>query len=288
MGYMHMQQLYKSQEVLLFKQVYVTEKIHGTSAHVLWKNGQVTYFSGGASHGHFVSLFNQEAVKNKFIELYGQEMSVCVYGEAYGGNMQAMSHMYGKELKFIVFDVEVDEVFVDVPTAERIASKLGLEFVDYVLVDATIENIDKERKKESTQAIRNGCGPGHKREGVVIHPPIEVKKDKDARIIVKWRNEDFEERKTPQKIADPSRLQVLADAEKIADEWVTANRLGHILDKLFPGETRPDISNTKQVIQGMIEDITREAQGEIVDSKEARNAISKKTAQMFKAKVQAI
>ena len=34
MAYMHIDNLYKNQEVLLFKECYAMEKIHGTSAHI--------------------------------------------------------------------------------------------------------------------------------------------------------------------------------------------------------------------------------------------------------------
>ena len=280
MSYMHIQNLFKSQDVLLFKQVYCEEKIHGTSSHILWREGVVTLFAGGAKHESFVKIFDLEKIKNQFLMEFGVGMTVCIYGEAYGGNMQAMSATYGKEMKFIVFDVEVNGNFISVPKAHNVATKFGLEFVDYVLVDATIENLDKERMKESVQAIRNGCGPGHKREGIVIRPPIEVRGNNGERVMCKYKNDDFEERKTLQKIVDPSQVKVIEDAENIANEWVTYNRMKNILSHLKPEEI--DISNLGNIIKTTIEDVIREASGEIVDSKEARKAISKKTVSIFK------
>ena len=285
MGYMHIQNLQKAQDVLLFKQVYATEKIHGTSSHLLWKNGQLIPFSGGAKHESFLKIFDLEKIKNQFIAEFGVGMTVCIYGEAYAGNMQAMSATYGKEMKFIVFDVEVDGNFISVPKAHNVATKFGLEFVDYVLVDATIENLDKERLKESVQAIRNGCGPGHKREGIVIRPPIEVRANNGERVMCKYKNDDFEERKTPQKVVDPSQVKVIEDAEKAADEFVTAMRLNHVLDKIFLNGETPDISRTGEIVKAMVEDVMREASGEVVDNKQTRNAIGKKTVQLFKAKL---
>lgn len=39
MSYMHIDNLYKSQTLLMFRECYALEKIHGTSAHVMWKDG---------------------------------------------------------------------------------------------------------------------------------------------------------------------------------------------------------------------------------------------------------
>ena len=44
-----------------------------------------------------------------------------------------------------------------------------------------------------------------------------------------------------------------------------------------------DIKATPRVIAAMIEDVLREGSGEIVDSRDARAAIGRKTAAMFKA-----
>ena len=38
MGYMRIDNLYKNQAVLSFKEVYALEKVHGTSAHIHYSN----------------------------------------------------------------------------------------------------------------------------------------------------------------------------------------------------------------------------------------------------------
>jgi len=59
-------------------------------------------------------------------------------------------------------------------------------------------------------------------------------------------------------------------------------RLTHVLD-LFP---RPlDISQTEAVVRAMVQDVLKESVGEIVDSKDTRKAISRKAANLFKARV---
>ena len=47
MGYRHIENLYKSQTILQFRECWALEKIHGTSAHVRWSDGKVWFHSGG-------------------------------------------------------------------------------------------------------------------------------------------------------------------------------------------------------------------------------------------------
>ena len=156
MGYMHIDNLYKNVEVLMFKECYAMEKIHGTSARVSWKDGKVNLFSGGEKHERFEKLFDIEGIEKRFKELF--DCDVILFGEAYGGKCQGMSGTYGKELRFIVFDVKVDERWLSVPDAHDVAKKLLFEFVDYVKVKTDLKLLDQERDKDSVQAIRNGCG----------------------------------------------------------------------------------------------------------------------------------
>jgi len=267
------------------------EKIHGTSAHVKITPTDIIFFSGGEKHNNFISLFNTEELRARYLTLDPTTTATyTLYGEAYGGKCQGMSYLYGKELKFVVFDVKVGDYWLSVPDAEDVAKTFNLEFVDYVKIPTTLEAIDHERDRDSVQCIRNNVdtsklpeGKTLLREGVVLRPLIELSSNNGARICSKHKSDKFSERKTVQKVIDPAKLQVLTEANEIADEWITSMRLDHVLDKLPQGigmESIPD------VIKAMLEDVIREAEGEIVDTKEARSAISKKTVSLFKQKVQ--
>ena len=56
MGYLHIENLYRpiAQSILLFREVYALEKIHGTSAHVGWHstdgNPQLTWFAPSSDY----------------------------------------------------------------------------------------------------------------------------------------------------------------------------------------------------------------------------------------------
>lgn len=278
MSYMHIENLYKSQDILLFRECYALEKVHGCSASVSWANGQLRFSSGSASHERFKHLFDEPALVKEFAERFGAK-AVTVYGEAHGGKLMGMSKTYGMDLRFVAFDVKIDDLWLAVPQAHDLVTGLGLQFVHWVKIPTDLAAIDRERDADSVQAVRNGMGPGHIREGVVLRPPIEVRKNDGGRIITKHKRDEFREtQETRSAEVDPARLKVLEEADLVAQEWVTAMRLEHVLSKLT-GDLTPQ--RTREVIGLMLEDVLREGAGEFVDSPEVRKAIGRKAAGMY-------
>ena len=260
------------------------EKIHGTSAHVRWnpeKHGGVGFFAGGENHEKFVGLFNVTNLEKKFEEIF-PDTKVVIYGEAYGGKQQGMANTYGKELKFIGFDVKVGDVWLNVPNAEDVCKQFGIEFVDYVKIPTELQALDAERDKPSTQAKRNGIKHDCKREGVVLRPLIEVRTNNGERVICKYKGDGFNETKTKREVS-PEQLKVLEDAKEIAEEWVTNMRLEHVLQK-FPADV--NMESMGNIIKAMIEDVYREGRDEIVESKAVEKAIGKQAVALFKQKLQ--
>ncbi len=303
---MHIENLYKHIDLLAkFRELYAMEKIHGTSAHVMYKKDtehtygmdkeitgttitdKLVFFSGGAKYDNFMALFNHDELLAKFRAL-GHD-KVTVYGEAYGGNMQGMSHTYGNKLKFIAFDVQittpVGEYWLAIPAAEKVATELGFEFVHYKLIPATIEAVNAEKDADSVQAVRNGMGPGHMREGIVLRPTEESTRNNGARIIVKHKRDEFRETAKPRPL-DAAKLEALTNAEEIAVEWVTPERLLHVMDKLGPAlGCKWDMPDTPRVIKAMVEDVIREGAGEIVWSDAVGKAVATQARKLFHAKV---
>lgn len=289
MAYLHIDNLYKDRRILLFRECFALEKVHGTSAHVSWKvdnsapKGRLTFFSGGENYQNFVRFFDTDALTQAFTRFGHPE--VAVFGEAYGGRCQGMKATYGDALRFVAFDVKVGDAWLHVLDAEEIAVGLGLEFVPYVKLPTDIERLDEERDRPSEIAIRRGCGADKAREGVVLRSPIEVRTNNGERILAKHKAEAFSETTRPRKVRSPEsaeKLAVLEAADAIAEEWATEMRLAHVLDKM-PDAT--DVSDTARVVAAMWEDVRREAKGEIVESREARTAVGRRTATMFKARL---
>ena len=290
MGYLHIDNLYKAQEILAFRECYAMEKIHGTSAHVKWSAGRVHFFSGGESAERFRALFDEAALAAKFLERFTAEDVVTIFGEAYGGKQQGMSKTYGVDLRFVAFDVQVGDSWLAVPQAHDLVGHVGLAFVDYVRVPAEIEAFNAERDRPSVQAMRNGVVEPRIREGIVLRPLFEVVLNNGRRVIAKYKREEFAERGRPNVDLDPSRREKLESAETVALEWVTPMRLEHVIDTVLSARDDKTITmrDTPTVIRAMVEDVSREAAGEIEDNEPARKAVAARTVQLFKARVSAI
>jgi hypothetical protein len=280
MSYLHIDNLYKDTTILLFKECYAMEKIHGTSAHIRWKSDEkkVILFSGGAKFSEFEKLFDKKAFQKKIEDIGWTDSDVTFYGEAYGGKMQGMSKTYGKELKFVVFDVFKDNVWLNVPNASNVAHSFGFDFVAFERVSTNIESLDAERDRPSRQAKKNGILEDLPAEGVVLRPIEEFTMNNGKRVICKHKRAEFMETAHEKKV-DPEKRIVMAKAKEIADEWVVPMRLNHVLDKIG---NPTDIKDIPKVISAMVEDVKREAEGFIVWNKETEKAISQKTAIMFK------
>lgn len=252
----------------------------------MWKEGKLHFFSGGEKHNNFVALFDEESLIKKLTEEFGTYSTVIIYGEAYGGKQQRMSATYGKELRFTAFEVNIDDHWLDVPNAEDVSKKMGLEFVDYVKGPATLEFVNEQRDRPSVQAVRNGIVEPKMREGVVIRPLIELTKNNGNRVMAKHKGEKFSETKTPREV-DPEKVKVLADAREVADEWVTAMRLSHVIDKLTPGGIELGVKDTRHVISAMVQDVKDESEGEIVWSPTVSKAVGKAAATLFHKQLKA-
>lgn len=283
MGYLHIQNLYRDQSILLFRECFALEKIHGTSAHIRWADGQVHFHNGGEKRERFMALFDSAALAAAFAEI--GHPTVTVFGEAYGGSQQGMSHRYGKTLKFVAFEVQIGGAWLAVPQAADVVAKLGLEFVDYARVSTDLEALNAERDKPSTQARRNGVEGEQPREGVVLRSIVELMRNDGSRIISKHKRDDERETKSPRQVVDPAKQVVLDQASAIADEWVTPTRLDHVIQHLTVDGAAPGLERTRDVISAMVDDVVREGAGEIVDSREARAAIGRKAAELFHARL---
>lgn len=286
MGYRKIQNLYKDITILdVFKEVYALEKVHGTSAHVGYRkdlktgNDKLIFFSGGVKHDPFVALFDHDVLLDKFRDM--GHPSVTVYGEAYGGSCQRMGNVYGKELRFIGFEVLVGESWLQVEKAANVVERLGLEFVHWVRGPATEEFVNKWRDAPSELAQRRGMGDNHTREGVVIRPVIEVRLNNGERMMAKHKHPDFRETATPREI-DPEKQKRYEAAQTVAEEFVVPMRLEHVLDKFVADGFEVEMKHTKKIIDRMVADVKVEEGDAIAWSKEVEKAIGKQTVKLLK------
>lgn len=290
MGYLSIPNLYRpeAQQILQFKQLYALEKIHGTSAHISWKEGQVRFFSGGESYSNFAALFDEAKLAQLFTEKIGHR-SVVIYGEAYGGKQQKMSETYGHDLRFVVFDVKIDDCWLNVDSAARFVASMDLEFVDYALIPGNLEAVDQERDRPSAQAVRNGITEARLREGIVLRPPFEVTLNNGERLIAKHKRDEFRETGRPIPVVSGVKAEANLRASQIAEEWCTQMRFEHIKDHLLRERDvkQIDMTDIPLLIQLMTEDIKNESAGLVVisDEKALGKAVGSRVVKMVKTDV---
>lgn len=282
MGYLKIENLYKNQSLLGEEEVYALEKIHGTSAHIRFENGAISFFSGGEKHERFVALFDVDDLLARAPD----GLDFVVYGEAYGGKQQGESKRYGTELKFVAFDVLTNGMWLNVPAAEGLVRDLGLEFVHYERGPGVLSWLNTQRDAPSVQSVRNGITEPMGREGIVIRPIVDRVDQRGNRLIAKHKTAEFSETKSKRETSvNPESAVRLAEAQAIADEWVTPMRLMHVLDKLRAAGVDLGIEATPRVIHAMVEDVVTEAAGEFEDTRDARKAMSTRAAQLFKRSI---
>lgn len=288
MSYYPIENLYrpKGQRVLLLRELYALEKVHGTSARVALRDGCVHYSPGGEDVQLFRAAFDHDALTSNFLRL-GHGV-VEVFGEAYGGPQLGQSGRYGDVLRFIAFDVRIGGHWLAVPAMTEVATGLGLEVVPWQRVAADLAVLDALRDAPSEVAKRRGIAKDVQREGIVLRPLIELTANDGERLIAKHKGHMDNERRTLQTaLFDPAKAAILSDADAIAEEWVTEARLGHVVAKLRAAAVVLDVRACAQVVQAMLDDVLREASGEIIASPAAATAIKRRAGEMYRARLRA-
>ena len=293
MGYMKIVNIYKCKEIFTFKEICAMEKIHGTSTNVSLSDGTLKFYCGGETQKTFEPLFDKDFLLEELTAILKENnwQNIKIHGEAYGAKQQAMFKTYGPKLKFIVFDIRVDcglptNKFLDVLDAEKLTGRLKLEFVPYVIGPCTVEFVDEQCGLDSVQAVRNGCGEGKIREGIVCRPLVESVLSNGDRAICKHINGPYRETMNKRPIGPiVEKLKIFTEAEEIANEWVTENRLNHVSSKFLHDKENKLIekSDIGKLIDNMIADIKLEAGDEIVWSSEVIRVVRQKSGALIGA-----
>jgi RNA ligase-like protein len=282
MGYAHIENLYRPEgrDILMFKECYAMEKVHGTSAHVAWDESEGLRFFSGEQQANFEKLFDHKFLTEQMAAV-GPKFTV--YGEAYGGKCQGMKDTYGPDLRFIAFDVKIGEhTFLSIPDAAGVVASLAMEFVPYVRTFTDVETLDKLRDMPSEVAVMRGMGV-KEREGIVVRPLIEVRKNNGERICAKHKGAKFAElASTPRVTATP--LEEIKEAQAVAEQFVTPMRLTHVLDKL-PGALEEGLQAIPKILSAMIADVTREGKGEFISNHKVVGEISRRTVLLYKQRL---
>ena len=116
-----------------------TEKVDGMNIRIMW-NGKEIIYAGRSDNAQIPmplmyrldELF--KAKIERFIEIFSeQDSSVCLYGEGYGAKIQKGGGNYISDgVGFVLFDIQIDGIYLDRESVEDIASKLGISVVPII------------------------------------------------------------------------------------------------------------------------------------------------------------
>lgn len=171
-----------------------TEKIDGTNVRVHWDGHKVS-FSGRTDNSQLpspllnrlIDIFGGTDTEELFEQLFG-EKDVILFGEGYGKKIQAVGSKYIPDgVDFILFDVCVNDTYLDREEVENIALAFRISAVPVVLVGTINDAINYVMTKPKSTI---GTAP---MEGLVGRPVVELKDKNGKRLIVKVKVCDFTE-----------------------------------------------------------------------------------------------
>lgn len=167
-----------------------TEKVDGTNIRVIWDGYRVS-FKGRTDKAdipkHLMQkleeLFSGESKEEIFEELFGDKTTI-LYGEGYGEKIQNGA-AYGP-VNFILFDVRINDIWLDRNDVVDISEHLGIKVVPLVGI-GTLQEAIGYISCHPKSFLKNEI-----MEGIVARPQYELFNKKGERMIVKIKCRDFE------------------------------------------------------------------------------------------------
>jgi len=168
-----------------------TEKIDGTNIRVIW-DGHYISFGGRTDKAQIpkplleflTSQFSNAETEQLFEQLFG-EKEVVLYGEGYGPGIQKVGRLYRDDVSFILFDIQVGDIWLRRGDLEEIAQALNIAIVPVVGFGTLDEAIEFVKTRPQSTI---GTAP---MEGVVCRPFVELRSRNGERVIVKIKVRDF-------------------------------------------------------------------------------------------------
>ena len=166
-----------------------TEKVDGTNIRVMWDSGTKKRRFGGKTERaeipvHLLGQLQEMFFVQRFEQLF-PETSMCLYGEGYGLKIQKGGKYISDASSFVLFDVKINEWWLQRYDVEDIAFKLGIDVVPVVGLGSL---------KDMVALVRtpfNSKWGMFEAEGIVARPNIELKARNGNRIITKIKCKDF-------------------------------------------------------------------------------------------------
>ena len=172
------------------KRWFGTEKIDGTNIRIMWDGENVT-IGGKTDNAQLPSdlvnslqqQFGTITQRQRFAEKFKTSM-VCFYGEGYGAGIQKGGG-YRKDKGFIMFDIMIDGVWLNIGSVNAIAEAFGCDICPTVIEGTLAELIAYvESKPKSTFG-------DFEMEGIVARPEMVLLNNRGERLMTKIKVKDF-------------------------------------------------------------------------------------------------
>jgi Rnl2 family RNA ligase len=238
----------------------VTEKVHGGQLSLYYDGKELKASSRTAFLTPDIDFFNYEKVMeenaDKIKEIYNilkkekEDISfIIVYGELFGGSYPhndvpkvkgakrlQKGVLYHPDNLFYAFDIRVDGKYLSVDEVNRLFEAVGLFYAKSIFRGTMEECLNYSNKFPSKICQWLGLPPieDNVAEGVVIKPVEPQFLKIGERVILKSKNEKFEERKAKKKRPKKEEVKITEAGERFLQElqsMVTENRLQNVLSK---------------------------------------------------------
>jgi hypothetical protein len=166
-----------------------TEKVDGTNIRIIW-DGHKRTFGGRTDNAQIPNklipvlegLFTEEILEQVF-----GPAKVVLFGEGYGAGIQS-GGVYRPDQSFVLFDVRVDQWWLERASIEDIGIKMGLLVVPRIYTGTLLEGISVVQ-----QGFRSKWNPDHVAEGLVGVSAVGLLNRRGDRIIVKLKTKDLKD-----------------------------------------------------------------------------------------------
>lgn len=169
----------------------VTEKIDGTNIRIFW-NGETVNFGGRTDNAQIPTFLLDTLLKiftaDRFKLVFPDSDNVVLFGEGYGQKIQKVGKKYRKDNGFILFDVVVNNWWLERDAVNDIADKFEIQSVPIVGIKSKEEivNFVKEKPKSTVSEEELTI------EGVVVRShPLMLFRD-GSPIMFKLKVSDYE------------------------------------------------------------------------------------------------
>ena len=176
-----------------------TEKVDGTNIRVHW-DGHKVEFGGRTDKAeipkHLLAkleeLFGGHANEELFEQTFG-ENDVTLFGEGYGVKIQNGGLYRDGDVSFILFDVQVGDLWLRRKDVLEIAANFNLEVVPVLFEGNLQKGIDYVKTNPDSVVAQDWLKQKAKMEGLVARPKEELLDRRGNRIIVKIKWEDLKD-----------------------------------------------------------------------------------------------